>query len=348
MNNVVKLTREDSVKDHIEYFLNSLESENTKARYSIDIERFLKWKFKNIPIEHLTYNDINSIQYIDMKKFQNYLRKKYANSTVNVGINAVMSFLRELKKIRDSEGNKIYTLDVDELQVKRLKENKEEYGYVEWEEMDEWIEYLLNLPEKQNPKRKAAFIQIARMTGMRKEALAEMKYKDLKKINGVWTITHYIKGKKHVIPIQDKDAEMLLDLKETNDPNEKILKLSTKTFERTLQQIREHFNIPPERNIVLHSIRGEAGYEAYLSSGKDILAAQQLLGHESINTTFSYINKRESLTTHPSLYMNRDFNDTSKLEKLTSEDWINIFSKLSRSAKYEIMNIIEKEGYSHE
>lgn len=348
MDNIVRLEREGTVKDHIEDYIGALETETTKIRYRNDISRFLQWKFKNTPVEHLQYRDISGLTYSDMKKFQTYLRKRYANSTVNGNMYALTSLFKELKRIRDKEGNRVYDLSIEDLQVKKLKENKEEYGYVEWDELSQWIEYLLSLPESQNPKRKAAFVHIARMTGMRKQALSDMKFKDLKQVDGIWTITHYIKSKKHIIPIQDKDAEILLELKQTSDPNEKILKMSTKTMERILNQIREHFEIPSERKIVLHSIRGEAGYEAYLSSGKDILAAQQLLGHESIETTFNYIKKRESISTHPSLYMNKDFDDMDCVNELDKEDWQEVFNRMSRSSKYEVAKILKEMNHSQE
>lgn len=341
LSNVVEMNF-GNVYEDVKLFLDSQESENTRIRYEREIKRFISWKFKK-PIQQVKECDINSLDYTDMLKYRNYLRRKYSRTTTNGAMYAIYSLLKTLKKVKRNN-EFAYSLDIESLRLKPLNEtDKEEYGHVEWEEMDEWIDYLKSLPKRQNPDRKAAFIQLARITGIRKQGLSNLKFKDLKKEDGVWTLTHTLKGKKRKVSISNKDAQMLLDLKITNDPNEKILKMSTKTMERTFNQIKKHFNIPKERNIVLHSIRGASGYEAYLASGKDMLVAQTHLGHEDIRTTYNYIKQREEIQMQPTLYMGKNI-DNNDVKDLTSEDWSKVFNNLSRSAKYEILHEIKELG----
>ncbi|GAA0347118.1 hypothetical protein GCM10008931_43010 [Oceanobacillus oncorhynchi subsp. oncorhynchi] len=340
MENVIKINQ-NSTYDHIQAFLNDLESENTKKSYKAAISDFFKWKYKKIPMEFINPTHLNSLTYPDMKGYRSSLRKKYSCNTVNNRMNALYSLLKDLVKIQE-RGQYVYTYRLNDLRLKPLKNtDAEEYGYVEWEEVTNWINYLLN-SDQNNKEGKAAMFHIGRLTGIRKEGLCQAQFKDLIKEDGVWTLKSVLKGNKYKYSLNDDDAQMLLNLKKTDDPKEKIFKMSVKTIERTFAHILEVFNVPEERNVVPHSLRGLAIYEAYESSGRDILVAQKLAGHESIETTYNYIKKRRELHAQPTLYMGEEFN-SSEVDSLTVEDWKAIYSKMNRSAKYEMLRILKQK-----
>lgn len=337
MENVIKINQ-NSTYDHIQAFLNDLESENTKKSYEAAISDFFKWKYKKIPMEFINPTHLNSLTYPDMKGYRSSLRKKYSCNTVNNRMNALYSLLKDLVKIQE-RGQYVYTYRLNDLRLKPLKNtDAEEYGYVEWEEVTRWIDYLLNSNQR-NKEGKAAMFHIGRLTGIRKEGLSQLDFTDLVKEDGVWTLRSDLKGNKYKFALQNKDAQMLLKLKTTDDPKEKIFKMSVKTIERLFKHILEVFKIPEERNIALHSLRGLAIYEAYEASGKDILVAQKLAGHENIETTYGYIKKRRDLHAQPTLYMGKEFNNES-VNELSDDDWKKVYNNLSRSAKYEIQKLI--------
>ncbi|WP_226035641.1 tyrosine-type recombinase/integrase [Aquibacillus saliphilus] len=346
MDNVVRLNQQEFFYDHLEDYISGLDTESTRINYRQRIKKFLSWKFPNESIHHISTNDINMISYVDVKKFRDHARKKHASSSVNGIMYALYGMFRYLKRIKDDKGNHVYSIDVEELKVRKLKESdKEEYGFIEWDELSDWISYLRTDKSVANGEKKAVLIHTARLTGMRKQDLANLKFKHLQKIDGVWTLQSRIKGKQKKYSLTEEDAELILNLKKTDDSDEQIF-FATKTMDRLIAHLREQFNISPDRNIVFHSIRGESAYMVYLSSGRDILKVQNHLNHSSINTSFNYISKRNSIQQDPTLYMNQNLG-VDTVDELSTEQWKDVYNELSRSAKFEIKDIMDKLGYSN-
>lgn len=344
-NNVVEFKFKTGY-DHITFFLESLESDSTRVSYQNSIEQFTKWRW-SIPIEHSKPELWNSLTYTDMEKFKSHLKKKFSASTINNKLVAIYSLMKQLNKYQDENGNHLYSLNIDQLRVKSVKVKEvDSSGDLSWQETTEWIDFIKN-SDIANKHNKWAFIQLARVTGLRKDALSQLTYRDIRKSGDHWIIKSVLKGKTTKVAITDSDAKMLFDLwKNKGDKDEKVLKMSTKTMERVLGLLKEEFRIPEERKITIHSLRGLAIYEAYLASNS-ILAAQKFANHESMETTFQYISDREEISKSPSLYMGKEFNERD-VEDLTNEQWLNIYKELSRSNKYEIQRAMEKLGYSHE
>lgn len=344
-NNVVKLKTKTAFED-ILFFLEGLETESTAKRYKKAIERFIK-KLYDVPIQHVQEYHFNSLTYSETKKYRDFLRRKgYAASTVNNEMTALFNLFKELNKIQRDDGSYPYSLNVDQLRTKSLKVKEvNSSGDITWEETDDWIEWIKN-SKLANKDSKWIFIHLARITGLRKEALANLTYKDIRRSGDTWQIKSTLKGKTTRVSIKDDDAELLFDLwQNKNDKSEKVLKMSTKTMERLLQIIKEEFNIPQERNITLHSLRGLSIFESYLASGKDILASQRHANHSSLETTYGYVKNREDISSQVSLYMGKNFNEKN-VEGLSIDQWKHIYGKLSRSAKYEIDHIMNELGYS--
>lgn len=346
MGKVIEL-KLNTAYDHIMFYLNGLESENTRKKYEKDIKRFVKWKY-NIPLEHLQPEHFNSLTYTDMKKYRDYLRRKFSVSTTNGAMIALYSLFKELNRYQDSDGNYIYNIDVERLRVRLFKNNQvEAYGDIEWEEVDQMIEYLKN-SDIPNKEAKWIWLHIARLTGIRKTGMVNLRFKDLKKISkNEYILTHRLKGKKYEIPLRKEDAELLLSLKREGDTEDsKILGLSEKTLERTFDMLKEAIGIDESRNVTIHSLRNLAAWEAYCSSNS-ILAVQKLMNHESIETTYQYIKRRQEKLESPTLYMGLEM-DGEKVKHLTGEQIAEIFNNLSRSAQYEIVKRMEELGYSQE
>lgn len=344
---IIELHPKTAYED-IMFYLDGLETENTVTRYKKAIERFIDKQYK-LPLEHVQEKHFNDLTYTDMYKYRNYLRKKgYAASTVNNEMTALFNLFKELNKIQREDGKHPYSLNVDQLRTRVLRVTEtNSSGSLSWSEVDQWIEFIKesDIPNKKN---KWIFLHISRLTGLRKEALSELRFRDIRKSGDVWQIKSTLKGKTTRVSIRNEDAELLFSIrKDKNNKEEKVLKMSTKTMERLLDEIKTEFKIPEERNITIHSLRGLAIYEAYLSSGKDLLSAQKFANHSSIETTYNYIKNREDDNIHPSLYMGKEFN-TECVKDVTQEQWLDIYSELSRSGKYEVQRIMDKLGYSQD
>ncbi|MCA1021617.1 hypothetical protein [Halobacillus litoralis] len=340
MEKVVKLNKRNGIDD-INFFLDGLEAEETVKRYRKSIERFVQ-KLYGIDLDFVQPEHFKKLTYTDMKKYRDYLRRKYVANTVNNEMAGIYSLLKELNRI-EVDGEYIYDINVERLKVKRSKVTEiDSSGDISWEETDAWIKHL-GEEQVANHERKIAFIHLARITGLRKEALAQLAYKDMRELeDGIWQLRSTLKGKTTEVSIKEQDAQMLLKLRvDEKDSKEKILKMSTKTMERLMDYIKKTFQIPEERKVTIHSLKGLSVYEAYLSSNNSILVAQEHANHSSMETTYSYVKNREKKRQQPSLYMGKDLNE-GKVNDLTEDQWKEVYAKLSRAAKYEILQAIEE------
>src|SRR5690625_4038439 len=243
MLNVLNVTyiNENKVSNYIKMFLEDARhnSENTYTRYRKAVEVFFDWHTNGKGLDFISEGDIRKINYGRMKEFRNHLvnERKNANSTVNGTMSVLYSLFQELQKI----DNNFLGININNLRLSRLNESdSESYGDIGWEEADRMIEYVKSMPPRKLPKVKAALIHTARMTGIRLSGLLNLKYKDLRKEDGLWVLYHSLKGKRHMQGIKESDAEMLLELrKDSTDDNEKIFKISSKTVDRMIAEIIE-------------------------------------------------------------------------------------------------------------
>ncbi len=282
-----------------------------------------------------------------MKKFRKYLRRKHSANTVNNTMNSLYSMLKEIRKL---DPQNYRDLHVEDLRLKPLKvTDVQNTGEISWHESQQMIDYLKNLPTRRLPKQKATLFHIARQTGIRKGnkkdeiGLLGLKFKDLKYENDMYVLYYKIKGKQSYMAIKDEDAQILLDLKESDDQEEFIFKLSDKTVERTMAELQKVLEIDEGRNISFHSLRKLSGIETYEATGRDIEATKNHLDHNSIETTKTYIQRTENLQNSPSLIIGQDL-DCDELDGLTMEQIKELFNNISRSAQYEILNKKKEMG----
>jgi len=337
MNNVIEMKPQSGYEDVL-FFLQGTESRSTYNRYKTAIERFVDKQFDK-PLEHLQPEDVLSLNYMDMEKYRNYLKRKFAANSVNNEMTAIFNLFKQLNKIQ-RDGKYVYDINVERLRTKSLKvSDVESSGDIQWDEVTNWIQHL-DKKDVANKQRKMTFLHLARVSGFRKESLAQLTFKDLYKRNGItWQLKTTLKGSTKRVSLKDRDAEMLLELwEDKNNRDEKILKMSTKTMERLLSKvIIPDFNIPEERNVTLHSLRGLSIWEVYISSGYNIVVAKEHAGHKNIETTYNYIKRRMNDLEQPTLYMGEEFSDKD-LKGLDMGDMKKLFNNLSRSAQYEILN----------
>ncbi len=335
MGEVAYLNNGEVYSDILDY-INGLETENTQIRYERSIRLFFEWKY-GVEIEHLKPEHLE-LDYSDMKKFKNYMRKnkKYSFNTINNTMTILISLFKELAKL---EGNK-YNLQPDNLRVKQSKVlDEESTGDInDWQIVDEWIEYFVN----KDQKNKAYLLDFARITGIRKTGLTDLKWKDVKRESGYWVLNHTLKGKQCKTAIRDDHYEKLLELKKNDDPESKVFSMTSKTAERAMDEIKEFFTIDSESNISFHSLRKLSGQTLY-DQTRDLRLVQNHLNHSDVKTTMKYVQKKIDLENSPSLYIDKEI-PNDELEGMDSEEWMKLFNELSRSAKYEILNKKKEMG----
>lgn len=338
MSNVVIL-KANHVYDDLQTYFNQLKmrSKNTERTYRRAIQNFFEWKY-SIDLKQLHPTHINQITYKDLLNYQSELNKqKVAPSTINNTMAAIQSMFRELRRIN----KEAYPLDLTDLKVDPLPVYKQKHTEdITWEEVDLMIEYVKSLPERQNPKTKAALLETARRVPLRKEALLSLTFGDIKKISdNVYMIQAKDKGKWREIPISKELADLLFSLRASTSPMEKVFKgISSKTADRLINSLKQALKCLYKRDISFHSFKRLAGQELY-DMTNDIELVRDFLGHSNIATTQIYMKKRE-LANHPSIHMGKKMN-IDLVKDLEKEEWQEIFMKLSRSAQYEILRQIQ-------
>lgn len=287
-SNVVELYKKE-VADKINEFLEfrKYKSVNTAKAYKHDIEVFY-----NKPIEYITENDLNDT---DLQQFKNFIKdnkNKVSNATIRRRLSAVKHMLKFLA-VPNKKGEIPIVKDIGFLEgiselVEQLPINDNQHGKMSAEEVYQ-IAIWAGKNEKKNADIKEYLIKFALETGTRIGACLSLLWTDVKEIEDGEVLIHYIgKGNKDTyIRITEEFYNEILCLK-YKYKNEHIFPISVRSAERVIDNYREAYNIPKERKIVFHSIRGAAARFAFKLYGNNIQAAQKKLNHRSSDTTEKY------------------------------------------------------------
>lgn len=155
---------------------------------------------------------------------------------------------------------------------------------------DQMRRYLIALDEEPDQD-SASFLRIALYTGMRKNAIINLKWDDIDFEHQLIILRgeHAKKGKTETIPLTESVARILSTVTRTDSPYIFPGKDGGKRqdFRSMARRIRDKAGLPPDFR-PLHGLRHT--YASFLaSSGKvDIYALQKLLTHESPEMTARY------------------------------------------------------------
>lgn len=318
-------------------------SENTARMYENHIEEFFMFATGK-GIDEVTWEDILNITYTDTKLFVEYLKdKKNSNKTINYKIASLRSLYKELYKTNRKID--LVVVDVNKLPVNEKEDNS--YGSLTEEEVEKLYEFALK--EKCNPLTKRMFFEVAIVTAIRKSALLNLKWKDIKLKKDktgveVWTINVKDKGKYDVTPISNELAERLFELKKVNKATkeDKVFPISDKSLIRTLKRFCKAEGISEERNIVLHSLK-KASMDIVYQKTRDIKLTARHGHHSSLEMSYKhYLGKNQSLIDRPSYSLFEKKLDINILEKATKEEIIQVI----KQCDYYIINeiILKLEG----
>lgn len=273
----------------LEKFLNYLDveknySENTISAYKTDLEQFTKFILKDI--EEVTRHDIlNFLKYLKIQG--------YSPTTSNRKLASIKTFYKFLMV----EG--VVNVNPAEL-IESAKIEETMPRVVTPKEYEEIISVIDNLEDR-------TLIELLFTTGMRREEVVDSKKSDfifdqeVLKING--------KGRKErMVPIIPAIMpNTMLWLNEQYDElvfPSKINKGEPNSTRWVNKVVRKWADKLGYTDITPHSFRHSFGTYLY-ENGADIKAIQEMMGHESVDTTNIYAqssmkrNKQEFMKAHP-------------------------------------------------
>lgn len=331
--------RRGSVDEDIKTFFRKFESKHTQKNYERSIRNFFMW-YRNKSLEMLNVDDLK-VRNADILNYRNFLKEHeadYAHVTINNYIAAIQS-LYEFLEINEYNVNSKY------VKVDPLSDDGEHAGALYLDEAERMAK-LVHSDRKQGQE-KSAFIRMAYTTSFRKSSLRNLEWTDIKfNSNGGFYDVYIVGkgGKKHVMPISIDLYNELLKIKERpyykKYGDNKIFHLSNTTIQNMMDTLKEKMGIPPERNIVFHSLRNVA------ASFGSLEEAKKHLNHSNISTTEkSYRHINEDRSDSLSLRIEEKIDD-AVFEMLTREELLELILKQSYGVKAQLMrdakSIIEK------
>ena len=257
-------------------------SDKTTLNYELDLE------------EYSNFLDINKYKYDDMdyKKCMNYLifldEKKLKKTSISRRLSSLRSFYKYLVLNDYCKSNPF-------MLISSPKKEKKIPKFINYEGIDE----IFNIPNIKTPvgQRERVILEILYGAGVRVSELVNIKIKDIDFNNK--TILIYGKGSKERIVSYGNMAKEALDiyLKDgrnllLNNINSDYLivgkekdRLTTRRIEQIIDDLIKNTSI--KMNITPHMFRHTFATHL-LDNGCNLIAVQELLGHESLSSTEIY------------------------------------------------------------
>lgn len=339
MAEVVSLRDNQLYKD-IQLIYKDLENYNveTAKSYKTYVREFFQI-VKGKELEFLNENDIK-IKLQDVIRFRNILKEsKINNKTINKKVYAVKKLLSSLKVLEYDDINLEFFKE-----IKKLPEKTNSYGTLTVDE----VLLMANLAmtkERSLKKAKSLFILFALDTCVRKSAILNLTWKDFEdQENGEVYIKGLDKGdKEYRHRIKKEFFNELLTLKV--DGIDKVFNVSKSTIDEMIPRLIKLMNIPPERNIVFHSIR-KAGITFQYRVTGDIKAAQKAANHSDPSLTLkTYV---ESIDYgNYGAYSSQNDVDEDILDNLSLEQWKELKDKVNKDLQL-LLKLKAKELFSNQ
>jgi len=255
-----------------------------QQEYLEQIRRELKlrnYSFKTIKAylgclrEYFDFKKFN-LEKIDEENIKQFLLNKqdknYSSQTINLYLNAIKFFYREVLKIPQK------------INLKFAKRSKKLPIVLSREEIKNIIDVI------RNPKHKL-IISLAYGTGLRISEVVDLKVKDIN-LEELTIHLKNAKGKKDRITIFPEkiktELQNLIAGKDLNDylfESERGGKLTERTAQKVFENALRGSSI--KKDATFHSLRHSFATHL-LENGVDVRYVQELLGHQSIRTTQIY------------------------------------------------------------
>ena len=275
------------MNDLLNDFINYLKyqrnySDYTCINYSKDIEDYIMF----LNNEKLKYNNIN---YSECVKYVNYLtNKNNSKSSISRKLSSLRTFYRYLVLNKKVDSNPF-------LLISSPKKEKKIPKFINYNNIDE----IFNVPniETKEGQREKLILEVLYGCGIRVSELVNIKLKDIDFYNK--TILIFGKGSKERIVSFGDYAKDIMNIY-INDGRLKFLSgieseylvvgdkkesFTTRRIQQIIDDIIKRTSI--KLNITPHMFRHTFATHL-LDNGCDLLAVQELLGHESLSSTEIY------------------------------------------------------------
>lgn len=336
------------VFSNIEVFLNEKEtltgSSATKQAYENDIKNFFIWK--GIFVDK--FKELNKLTKYDLKlnihtilEYKQYLLKEVGNvaGTVNRKLSTIKGlydFMLDAEVISNEEMKAFKN-------VTKVKGAVSSYGVATIQELEDWVEYILNKKSRGRQKNltKAYIMEFSVQTGYRLGSILKLQVNDFV-VNGD-NVDVYAKhtkgGKSEVRTISKSFFNKLIDMhsKEGND-KDLMFNLTSKAITEMMSDIRKQFNISENRNITFHSLRKCGATYVHESSGYDLLTTRNFLGHSDTKVTERYIDDRQ--IGDIGYITMRETTDKDLYKKISHEELLSALEQLDLATKMKINTVI--------
>lgn len=275
-------------KNEIQSFINYMSnvkrlSQNTIINYQSDLTQF--FNFIQKPVDQITKEDIS--------KFLSYLKEeKIQTSTSNRKLSALKSFYKFLVREDIVVNNPTIVIECAKIEHKVIE-------VLDNGDIDVILSKITN-------QRDRLIIEILYGTGIRREELARIRLQDINFNKGIIKI--FGKGsKERIVPIHPNALNLIKDYINSHDSEWLFPSKKYKDRHISIRRINEivaSYSETTGFKLNPHKFRHSFA-TALFENGADIKVIQNLLGHESINTTNIYANisvernKREYMKYHP-------------------------------------------------
>lgn len=319
-------------------FLNSLESNNTKKTYLRAINDFLEYTF-NKSLESVTKEELEEkgINYQTMVQYKIFLTdfKNVEGQTIRTKIYSIMSWITYLYKINYKLPNP-EQLKLEKKIMPKINDNNGSKPFTHKEVMS-MIEKSL---QYQNGFTKSLLIELAYITSWRKEALLNVKVKDIYKYKddcNYYLIDCLDKGQKQdTKPINLGLYFRILELIKVNNlqPNDKLFNFTAMTCDRLIDSLKKDLNIRGDKTF--HSLR-KASINRVLDLTDNLIVAKKHANHDNIATTEKfYIKNNLDYSTNVALFLMDDIDDT-KFDNLDKEELIKLIKNSEDKIKFALL-----------
>lgn len=333
--NVVELYKyqDNDVLKQIMDYLHLQRSENTAMAYKMGIESFY-----NKHIEELSEADLVQTKLSSFKNFIMDNKNRLSGKTIKNKVTAVKGLLKHIKANYDDATDPIkvdisYFDAITEL-TKKLDDKDNFCGRLtvqEVWEMADWAQFH----ERVNQITKYYLILFSLDTCARLGECLKLKWSYFEPVNelGEVQINTIGKGNKNFYP---KIKKWFYDklVKNLNDGSEYVFNISQQSVSDMIIRYREVFNIPEERNIVFHSIRGTGITFKYHMAGNDLEAARRAANHSNYSALNHYMAK-EDQRADGAVSLSKELN-TDLYKHANREDLIKVIEQLSMDERMKI------------
>ena len=234
---------------------------NTKRSYENTYKEFFLYFF-NKKFENCSWDDIKSLNYIDIIEYIKTMEIRYSYNTIKSRLGALQFLAKELCKIKPNCLNPL----IFSVKLNKQKENTE-YGALSYDEAIQLLSYTkgLNIPTSTI---QYLFFKTTLSTAHRVSSLLNITWNDIKMVKennmDIPVIYTYDKTSIFKTPISNNLFSEIKEKLFEGCMTDKVFKVSQTTLNRTITSFCKEYGInQKERKIVVHSLKKTSGDIAY-------------------------------------------------------------------------------------